>query len=589
MVGLRCTIYVFGPIAYLVIVLSATLTAFGLGSGRGFGLHPNFLRGFGILFGSALYGVFLGAVFGLIGSAMSRVGIGSSFASLRRLFRLRPKPEKTIAPPRPRRWRWLWISLWLAGSFALLTEVTAFGVGVYLGGIVDRKLADAVTRADHDDPNWRVDDLMAAREPVPDDENSALVVAEVVSLLPESWPVGPSPAPGQPKPPLSEVVQAFERLVATEDNVQLDEQTADVLRRELDEHTDAVRLARTLANYDRGRHELVLGSTLINTLLPETQGSRTPARLMEVDAALQAQNGDLDGAIDSTRAVFGSGRSIGDEPFLISHLVRTAIGHVALKTTYRTLGQGEPSDEALARLQSLVLNEMGQPLLLHGLKGEMAMHVEVIRRISNGEMPITALSDGGPSYDPSAPPVPIAPWGRLMFENQLAVEIEWMNEIVAIARRPPVERQPLWKAWEAEVDQVRHSRFGYATATLPLLLTPAIRATASALSRYQAELGSAAILLAAERHRRKTGAWPASIAEIDPAILSDPPLDPYTGEPFRMERVEGQVIVHSIGPNLKDERGAYDPKRWNDEVLDDVGARAWDVSLRRQPAPSQRP
>ena len=324
--GLRCALYVFGPIAYLVIVLSTALTAFGMGSGRGFGLHPTFLSGFGILFGSALYGMFLGAVVGLIGSAIPWKRIKSPFVGfrtfVRRVFRLRSRPEKEIASPRVRRGRWLWIGLWLAGSFALLLQATAFGVGVYFGRLVDQRLTRAIAEADRVDPNWRLDDLLATRDSVPDEENSALVVAEALALLPERWPFGPFLVPGRPNPPVTEVGQAFERLTANEDNVQLDGQTVEVLRRELDDYEEAVQLARTLVKYNRGRHEVELGSTLINTSLAETEGARTPARLMEVDAALRAHDGDLDGALDSCRAAFANGRSIGDEPFLISFLVR---------------------------------------------------------------------------------------------------------------------------------------------------------------------------------------------------------------------------------------------------------------------------
>ena len=50
------------------------------------------------------------------------------------------------------------------------------------------------------------------------------------------------------------------------------------------------------------------------------------ARLLQADAAIRAHNGDLDGALDSCRAILGAGRSIGDEPFVISQLVRIAIG-----------------------------------------------------------------------------------------------------------------------------------------------------------------------------------------------------------------------------------------------------------------------
>ena len=49
---------------------------------------------------------------------------------------------------------------------------------------------------------------------------------------------------------------------------------------ELKTYEQALAIARTVASYPKGRHELVLGPTLIDTFLPETQAvaqSRTPA------------------------------------------------------------------------------------------------------------------------------------------------------------------------------------------------------------------------------------------------------------------------------------------------------------------------
>ena len=67
---------------------------------------------------------------------------------------------------------------------------------------------------------------------------------------------------------------------------------------------------------------------------------------MAADAAIRAHDSDADGALESCRAVFCVGRSIGDEPFLISQLVRVAIGGVALNSIRRALAQGEPSEQA---------------------------------------------------------------------------------------------------------------------------------------------------------------------------------------------------------------------------------------------------
>ena len=98
-----------------------------------------------------------------------------------------------------------------------------------------------------------------------------------------------------------------------------------------------------------------------------------------------------------------------------------------------------------------------------------------------------------------------------------------------------------------------------------------------------------AILIAAERQRHRTGRWPASIAEIEPSILSEAPMDPFSGKPFRVEHRNGQFFVYSIGPNGKDEHGEYDPKQWLKSGPDDVGAKAWDLNLRRQPPVQTKP
>jgi hypothetical protein len=422
---------------------------------------------------------------------------------------------------------------------------------------------------------------MAAREPVPDAENSAIVVAEVVSMLPESWPSTPPTEPGTPNPPPNQVQLAFDRIDSEAPNVRLDEETAATLRNELAAHREAIRRARTVAAYARGRHELDLTPGLVDTSLHESQNARTVVRLLAADAAIRAHDGDIDGALDSCAAILGVGRSIGDEPFIISGLVRVAMGGVAMKSARRVLAQGVPSDAALARLQSATLNDMGLPFLLQELRGERAILDEIIRRIRDEEIPISALSENG---NPSDPVRPVAPWGKLWFDNQRAAGLEWMNQAVGIARQPSYKRAPLWKAWDADFARVRNSQIRAFLVLLPVLMIPAVESAVEAHVRYQSDLGSMAILLAAERHRGKTGEWPASIDALDPSILSNPLIDPFSGQPLRLERRDGQFLVHSIGPNLENERGAYEPKKWRRGGADDVGHGAWDVSHRgRQP------
>jgi hypothetical protein len=577
----------FSPIFVIVMIVGFIPTAFGLGAGRGFAVIRWVDYGLGLPFIGGLIGALYVAPIALVGCLILRLIGPFRAARLRAAFRrpihVFPWRRSWELSLEPTSWHlWPRRLLWWIGIPTLVLCVIAFGVGVYAGRFVDRRLANAIAATDRAYPPWRLDDLMAAREPIPDAENSAIVVAEVVSMLPASWPGQPWPGPGMPKPPPDGVELAHERIGTTAINVQLDDETADILGEALSEYSDAVGLARTVADYSHGRHELDFALVPFETLLTETQASRTAARLLMADAAIRAQDGDIDGALDSSRAILGVARSIGDEPTLISGLVRVAIGEVAMTSARRVLAQGEPSDATLARLQAVVLDEMAQPILLQGFRGERASLDELIRRIRDAEIPIEAL---GSKSKPDGPISEVAPWGKLSFDNQRALALEWMNEVEAIVQQRPVKRPPLLKAWNAEIARVANSRFERFVSTLPVLMTPAISVAEQAQSRYQSDLGAMAILLAAERHRRKMGDWPASIAAIDPTFLARPPLDPFTDEPFRVEHRDGQFLVHSIGPNLKDEHGACEPRKLSQGAPDDFGTGAWDLRLRRQPPP----
>jgi len=563
-----------------------TGVAFVLGTGRPFEIHRQVFWGIGFYLVCALWGLIFGAAAGAVAFLLDRIlGRGR----LEALWSLMKRPiwllpwrragAEADAVPRSRRRRWPW----LVGAAAFLILATAFGAGAFVGRFVDRRLAAAIAEADSDDLGWRFDDVMGDRELPPQEENSAIVVAEVVSMIPEGWPPAAPANPGGPKPPPTEVEQALSRLAGLEPNVRMDDETADAMRAELAEHADAVELARTVAGYEQGGHVLEL--TNPNPLaipLTETQGCRHVARLLVADAAIRAQDGDVDGALESCRAILGVGRSIGDEPMSVSKMVRIALGIVATDSARRALAQGEPTDEALAAFQADLLRESPRALLIEAVRGERAILDETIRRVRDGELPIKALS---PDWAPGTVFPPVSVLGTLMFDHQRAVGLELTNELQAIARTPSPERRARMEAWQDGCYQIRKSRLSPFTAMLPLMLMPAAITAEAIVTRYEATLGASVILTAAERHRRKTGSWPESTAAIDRAFLAEEPLDPFSGEPFRIERRDGRFLVYSVGPNLKDEHGAFDPKKWPDGGQDDNGTGAWDPALRGRPAP----
>ena len=205
--GFRYTSYVIGPLAAIPLILGLALTAFGLGSGRGWGVHqmvPNAI--IGLYLGLGLLGGFFGSVLGLMVAAVRRLLLRLSpaaacapgGATIRLFARGAARAAPSDSTP-PRRRRRLWS--WLVGVPLLLVLAAAFGTGAYVGRRVDRRLAAATAVADRDDPFWRLDDLLAHRERVPDAENAALVVTEAAARLPDNWPDAPAPPPGRPNLP----------------------------------------------------------------------------------------------------------------------------------------------------------------------------------------------------------------------------------------------------------------------------------------------------------------------------------------------------------------------------------------------------
>jgi hypothetical protein len=579
--GFRWTGFIAGPIAVILMTLGLGLCAFNLGTGMWpragiFAAALKFLGGaVGFFLACAFWGLVAGAVAGLVAAVIRRARGGRILASVSEAsgggaaisqWGRKTKPQSDV--PGRVRGRRLWP--WLVGMPILLSLAIAWAAGFHAPIYVDAALAEAIAAADRDDPNWRIDDLMAHRALVPDAENSAIVVASVSEQFPENSRE-------------EDARKCYDLLGTVAANVRLDDTVADKLRGQLDRYRQSITICRKVADMRRGRHELELGPTLIDTRLPETQSVRYVGRLLAADAALRVHDGDADGALDSCRAILGVARSIGDEPFALSQLVRIAIGRRALRSAERVVGQSEPSVNALARLQALVMDELEQPLLLYGMKGERAVGCELIRRIAAGELPMSALS--GSTFDPDSPGESPNPLRALWFHYQQAIALRWLNQAVAIARRPPPERPALWAKWQAEWATMRQSRIGIFKSMLPLILLAGLPANNSAQSRYLADLGTTAILLAAERQRRQTGRWPTSIGNIDPAFLPVPPVHPFSGHAYRMNHRDGHLLVYSVGANLKIDEGVYEPKRSLEGIHDDVGVAGWDVSKRRQPSP----
>jgi hypothetical protein len=63
------------------------------------------------------------------------------------------------------------------------------------------------------------------------------------------------------------------------------------------------------------------------------------------------------------------------------------------------------------------------------------------------------------------------------------------------------------------------------------------------------EFRAALTMIGVHRHRARTGAWPATLTDIDPTVMRSDPIDPHSGQPFGYAVIDDQPTLWSAGPD----------------------------------------
>jgi len=456
--------------------------------------------------------------------------------------------------PQGRRWpRHLLNALLFLLPLAMLS-----GAYAYLADFADRDLLDAVAQVEGLDPTWRLEEIEARRPTVPEDRNSALQVMKTRALLPQEWDT-------------KEVDAVMENQPSPELRLRPRDELA--VRNELGKLQAALIEARRLCDLPRGRFPVDWSRDGISTNLGHLNQVRTVARLLDLDVMLRAQESDTDGALLSCQGMVNVARSTGDEPTMISLLLRNAILQLSLAKIERVLAQGEPSDLALAALQELLEEEDRQLVLLQALQGERALVNRFFEALRMGDGNVAQVLGSSPHHS-------LDRWltemlGPLIvgsLKEEQAYVLRLYTQMVEAAKLPPEQQDAAFRACP------RPTR----THLLASMLFPAVARIASAYRREQAQVRCALMALAVERYRRQHGRWPASLAEVVPSQLRNVPLDPYDGLPLRYRRLSDGVVIYSVGPDGIDDGGKLDRKNIG-AAGTDLGLRLWDADKRRQP------
>ena len=213
--------------------------------------------------------------------------------------------------PAKRRFRVGRFILWCLGGLIVL------GVGLF--GLdqarSSRRTTSAIADLDASDPGWRLEELESARVSIPDKQNSALLCKELVRLLGPKWPDN----------------KFDEKLGSVVPPERLDAERMKLLEDEMVRLAPIRRMARAMADMPKGKYQLDHAFNPYLTLLPDQQETRKVANLFRYEMLYLSNTGDVTGAMRSGRACVCVGRSIGDEPILISQMLRIVIVSTSLE------------------------------------------------------------------------------------------------------------------------------------------------------------------------------------------------------------------------------------------------------------------
>jgi len=407
--------------------------------------------------------------------------------------------------------------------------------------LTEPRLRRAIAEADRLTPGWRMDELQANRlKPAPEKDSAAVL----------------DQTAGQLSPP----TDAERELVNNE--VDSKQPLGAAVKKDLAalvERNRAVLPAlRGLVDRPTGRFRFTMGKGVLDTLLPHLQILRQQVDVLLADALLRVDGGDADGALDSCRAAVCAARSLFDEPFAISQLVRIACMAKTQEAILAVLDRGRPSAVALAETQQVVADETEQVISRTAMLGERAMMFEVLGRLADGSLSLdkvirdvnAKLSFDGPRDILSRPAVLRASQGLMLERMNLMVE---------------AVRQPSWTWLEGNDRYDRSMRPARGADgklnpedALVVSLAPSLRHIIEGELRIDALGRALELLIAAERYALIGGDWPKSAEALVPRYLKAVPTDPLTGKPMRLVRERDRLIAYSLGVNGRDDGGKVD-------------------------------
>jgi hypothetical protein len=321
------------------------------------------------------------------------------------------------------------------------------------------------------------------------------------------------------------------------------------------DNNEALDLFHRAAEIEYCRYPINLSAGLA-TLLPNLGEMRNAVRLLELEAVLNADDGDSEAATLSAISCFAIARSLVREPVTISQLVRCACQNAAISSIEQVLNRVELTDEQLSELAECIRQSESISDISRAFVGERCIGIDFFNNPG--------------IINPSN--VRFNPFFSLykavgMAEADAVIYLDLMDGYMKCTRLPMHERQKAANAVGVKFQSVSKAHLLLHT------ITPSLSGVITQDLRTIAHLHAGNAALAVQRFRLKTDKLPEKLADLVPEYLESVPKDPFDGNNLRYIKLEAGFVVYSIGPDLSDDHGKEKPSRKTKESPN------WDITF----------
>lgn len=337
----------------------------------------------------------------------------------------------------------------------------------------------------------------------------------------------------------------------------------------LDRQAKTLRLLREAGAMPACRFEHDYAHPSYSMLLPELNGCRTAAQLLALAAKQEAVTGHAPQAVDDMNALFRLGRAAGSDPGIISSLVQIGIDAIGVKTLQAVVPHLKGAEE-LRRLRMGDV-DAARRQARRSLRGEEAFGISVFSDLASGRLTLSALLGDarprGPNPDfADIPPIPI-----LLRIFVMPSDVQAYKQYLERCREQVQEPFTPATVEDASASGFTAARHGLLTS----VIMPALHRYLERVVLDEALRAGALTGIAIDRYRLDHGAFPPTLDALSPQYLDEVPRDPFDGHLLRYIVHNGEALVYSIGPDLKDDgAAAFDNEKQTGDLVFTIRAGA---------------